>query len=175
MLKSVAMWLPPGALLTFAIAVALVTVACVLGKWQRSRALFLLQADVWFSLWRTRHTSSRRANRVTLAALLVLLAVLPAKRLLGPTGPLERRERNPAWALQLRHLNTQIGDRKAVIFNVRENIEAMFYTPYVVYEFVPTASQVRNLHADGYQVCVFHDGSARLQALSPDVTVIRPD
>jgi len=138
-------------------------------------ALFLLQADVWFSLWRTRQTSIRRANRVMLAALLFLLAVLPARSLLGPTGPLERRERNPAWAQQLRHLNTQIGDRKAVIFNVRENIEAMFYTPYVVYEFVPTTDQVHDLRADGYQVYVFDDGSSPPQALPPDVPVIRPE
>ncbi len=138
-------------------------------------ALFLLQADVWFSLWRTRQTSIRRVNRVLLTALLFLLAVLPARSLLGPTGPLERRERNPAWAQQLRQLNTQIGDRKAVIFNVRENIEAMFYTPYVVYEFVPTTGQVRDLRADGYQVYVFDDGSSPPQALPPDVPVIRPE
>lgn len=138
-------------------------------------ALFLLQADVWFSLWLTRQASVQRATRLMLAALLFLLAALPARSLLGPTGPLERRERNPVWARQLRHLNTQIGERQAVIFNLHENIEAMFYTPYIVYEFVPTASQVRDLRADGYQVYVFDDGSAPTQALPPDVTVIRPE
>ncbi len=116
-----------------------------------------------------------RANRVLLAALLFLLAVLPARSLLGPTGPLERRERNPAWAQQLRALNAQIGDRNAVIFNVRENIEAMFYTPYVVYEFVPTATQVAEVRAAGYQVYVFGDGSAPPQALAPGVVVIRSE
>src|SRR5688572_19622660 len=41
MLKSVAMWLPPSALLTFAVAVALVILAGVLGHRQRWRASML--------------------------------------------------------------------------------------------------------------------------------------
>ena len=108
-------------------------------------------------------------------ALLLLLAVLPARQLLEPTGPLERRERNPQLMRDLRGLNERIGAERAVVFNVRENIEAMFYTPYIAYPHVPSAAEARTLMQRGYRVYVFSDGSASLPALPPEVTVIRPE
>lgn len=87
------------------------------------------------------------------------LAMMPARYLLEPHGPLEHRDRNPQWVQDLRGLNAQIGEAKAVIFNVAFPVEAMFYTPYVVYDDVPTASQVQELRARGYAVFLFHDGS----------------
>jgi hypothetical protein len=138
-------------------------------------ALFLLQAHVWLSLWRARQLTVPGGKRVLMGALLFLLAALPARSILGPTGPLEQRERIPVWTEHLRRLKTQIGDRKAVIFNVHENIEAMFYTPYIVYEFIPTASQVADVRAAGYEVFVFENGSAPPHAVPPNATVIRPE
>jgi 4-amino-4-deoxy-L-arabinose transferase-like glycosyltransferase len=123
-------------------------------------AIFILQADFWLRLYERRAASSTRGRRALLAACLVVLALLPARYLLGPAGPLEYRERNPEWARQLRALNQQIGARRAVIFNVPSHIETMFYTPYVAYDFPVTAAHADDLRRRGYDVYVFTDGVA---------------
>jgi 4-amino-4-deoxy-L-arabinose transferase-like glycosyltransferase len=123
-------------------------------------AIFLLQADFWLRLHERHAAAVHRGRRAVLAACLFVLALLPARYLLGPTGPLEHRERNPEWVRQLRALNQQIGSRRAVIFNVPAHIEAMFYTPYVVYDFPATALQADDLRRRGYDVYVFADGAA---------------
>jgi 4-amino-4-deoxy-L-arabinose transferase len=137
-------------------------------------ALFLVQADVWFWLWQKR-AAFQVTKRILLGAMLFLLAVLPARQLLEPTGPLEQRERNPKWARDLRRLTARIGPEHAVLFNVQRNIEAMFYTPYVVYPHLPSAAQARSLQQRGFKTYVFSDGSAPLSDLPPDVIVIRPE
>jgi 4-amino-4-deoxy-L-arabinose transferase-like glycosyltransferase len=123
-------------------------------------AIFILQADFWLRLRERQAASVTRGRRALLAACLFVLALLPARYLLGPSGPLEYRERNPEWARQLRALNQQIGARRAVIFNVPSHIEAMFYTPYVAYDFPVTAEQAADLRRRGYDVYVFADGVA---------------
>ena len=138
-------------------------------------ALFILQADVWMSIWQHRHTDSNRHRRLFLSLVLFLLAILPARYLLGPTGPLEERERNPKWVQDLRDLNEQIGAQPAVIFNIAHNVEAMFYTPYIAYDYLPTAQQTDELRRRGYFVYVFDDGSVQLPPMPHNVTVIRPD
>ena len=123
-------------------------------------AIFLLQADFWLRLSERKTAASARGVRALLAACLFVLALLPARYLLGPTGPLERRERNPVWAQQLRALNQQIGANRAVIFNVPTHIETMFYTPYLAYDFPATPAQADDLRRRGYVVYVFADGVA---------------
>ena len=138
-------------------------------------ALFLVQADVWLWLWRKRQAASQITKRILLGTVMFLLAVLPARQLLEPTGPLEQRDRNPKWARDLRRLTARIGPENAVLFNVQRNIEAMFYTPYVVYPHLPSAAQARSLQQRGFKTYVFSDGSAPLSDLPPDVIVIRPE
>ena len=137
-------------------------------------ALFLVQADVWLWLWQKR-AASQVTKRILLGAMLFLLAVLPARQLLEPTGPLEQRERNPKWARDLRRLTATIGPENAVLFNVPRSIEAMFYTPYVVYPHLPSAAQARSLQQRGFKTYVFSDGSTPLSDLPRDVIVIRPE
>jgi len=138
-------------------------------------ALFLVQADVWLWMWQKRQAAPQVTRRILLGALMFLLAVLPARQLLEPTGPLEQRERNPKWARDLRRLTARIGPENAVLFNVRRSIEAMFYTPYVAYPHLPSAAQARSLQQRGFKTYVFSDGSAPLSDLPPDVIVIRPE
>lgn len=118
-------------------------------------ALFLMQAEFWLTLhsWRAVETKAWRKGLLFFCA--VVLAVLPARNLLNPTGALEHRDRNPQWAQDLRDLNRAIGEGPAVVFGVPAPIEAMFYTPYVVYEYLPTAEQTAMLRDRGYRVYVF--------------------
>ena len=125
-------------------------------------AIFILQADFWLRLLERRESAQTRARRALLAACLVVLALLPARYLLGPTGPLERRDRNPVWTQQLRALNRQIGARRAVIFNVPWPVEVMFYTPYACVRITPPARRKPRLcAARDTSVFTFEDGIAK--------------
>ena len=122
-------------------------------------AMFLLQSEFW--LWlNARRVSERGMRRSLLTAAVVIFALLPARHLLSPTGPLEARDRNPQWSRDLRRLTESIGASRAVVFNVPLPIEAMFYTPYVAYGGLPTGAQVRLLHDDGYRVFVYEAGTS---------------
>jgi 4-amino-4-deoxy-L-arabinose transferase len=137
--------------------------------------LFILQGEFWLWLKERFDGAASRFSKLGGAIALVVFAVLPARYLLEPHGPLEYRDRDPQWVQDLRGLNEQIGSLKAVIFNVASPVEAMFYTPYVAYEHLPTTNQVQELKARGYAVFLFYDGSGTLpETLPRDVTVIRP-
>ena len=138
-------------------------------------AIFLVQADVWFWLRRKRLSEVQPAKRIVFAVILFALAVLPARQLLEPTGPLEQRERNPQWVRDLRRLNTRIGAEKAVVFNVENNVDAMFYTPYVVYPHLPSEAEARELQQRGYKVYVVNGGSTPLSGLPDNVTLLGPE
>lgn len=118
-------------------------------------ALFLIQADVWVDLNTRRAAATDARRRALLTAAIFVLALLPARHLLSPSGPLESRERNPEWVQDLRALNTTIGAERAVVFNIEAPIEAMFYTPYVVYADMPTTDQVHMLQDKGYGVYIY--------------------
>lgn len=137
-------------------------------------AIFLLQAVIWLSLWRKRQDGVQGTQRAMLTLLLFLLAVLPARYLLEPTGPLEARERHPQWVRELRQLTGLIGAQPAIVFNVRRSIEGMFYTPYVLYQHLPSEEQARMLQERGYRVYLFDDGSAPLPELPLGVIVVKP-
>jgi 4-amino-4-deoxy-L-arabinose transferase-like glycosyltransferase len=122
-------------------------------------AIFLIQAEFWWHLRESVRKSTSAPHAFALGLAVVVFALLPARHLLSPTGPLEFRERNPAWTKELRSLNQQIGSARAVVFGTAHPIEAMFYTPYVAYEQLPTEEQVRDLTGRGYRVYVHNDGS----------------
>lgn len=138
--------------------------------------LFILQATFLWRLKERSDAAGSRPSQMAVGIALVIFAILPARYLLEPHGPLEYRDRNPRWAQDLRALNRQIGGARAVVFNIGQPVEAMFYTPYVVYEYLPTLDQVQDLTARGYRVFFFDDGSRALPAAVPSgVSVIRPE
>jgi len=129
-------------------------------------AIFLIEADFW--LWLNEHrTAMSGARKIAVAMLMTAMVVLPARQLLEPTGPLEQRERNPEWTRDLRSLNTQIGVENAVIFNVRHTVEAMFYTPYIAYEFNPSPIQIHQLQDRGFQVYIYDESVKKAILVRP--------
>jgi hypothetical protein len=133
-------------------------------------ALFLIQGELWLAVHRRVKEESSTGKRALAAVALVVLAVLPARHLLNPSGPLEAKD-DAQWAGDLRDLNTMIGPGKAVVFNVPAPIEAMFYTPYVAYPFEASPDQVEMLVARGYRVYRYE---ARNGAAPPRVTRVGP-
>ena len=114
-------------------------------------AMFLIQGEVWMDLYRRFQEGREAGRRILIGVALFVLALLPARHLLNPTGPLEAKD-DPQWAQDLRDLSTSIGPGKAVLFNVATPIEAMFYTPYVAYSSEPSPEQVTLLSHRGYRL-----------------------
>ena len=126
-------------------------------------ALFLAQAAVWIRWRDSLHTLSRPLARAGLSTLLVLLAALPARNLLEPTGPFERRERAAAASRQFMRLDSELGPGAAVLFNVPKQFEAMFYSRFAAYDRMPLESDVAHLHKQGVRIVVYQPDGQTVQ------------
>jgi len=118
-------------------------------------ALFIAQAAFWCHLRDRHRTATGRSARLALGVLLALLVMLPARYLLEPTGPFERRDRTSAATRQLRSLDREIGTTDAVVFNMPRALEAMFYSDVTVYDRMPTPTEVAELQRRGTTIVVF--------------------
>jgi 4-amino-4-deoxy-L-arabinose transferase len=103
---------------------------------------------------------SRRALRTAGLAFLGLAVLLTARHLLEPRGPLQKRDRSPAWARQLERLDDRLGLADAVLFNVPKQIDAMFYSGYTAYERMPTEAEVRDIVARGRPVVIYQPAAS---------------
>jgi 4-amino-4-deoxy-L-arabinose transferase-like glycosyltransferase len=117
-------------------------------------ALFIVQAFFWCHL-RDRLPSMRVTLRLATVVVLVLLVVLPARALLEPQGPFERRDRWPAFSRQLMTLERELGRTDAVIFNMPRALEAMFYSDYTAYVRLPRPAEVDELRKRGTAIVIF--------------------
>jgi 4-amino-4-deoxy-L-arabinose transferase len=129
-------------------------------------ALFVIQAAFWYRLKDSvakRPAGSKDPASVAAAVLLGLLAILPARLVLETHGPFERRDRWPASTRQLMTLNAELGKREAVIFNMPQALEAMFYSSYTVYRRMPSPAEVEELHRRSISIVIFVPaGTARV-------------
>jgi 4-amino-4-deoxy-L-arabinose transferase len=132
-------------------------------------ALFIVEASFWLWLWdhqprRGGARDARDPRRVTAAALrcaaLVLLPLLPLRYTVERMKIRPSYDRNPPWVRALRELPAQLGPGPVVLFHLDRPLEAMFYTPYIAYEGVPTPAQAQRLLAAGYRVVVLDAAAA---------------
>ena len=117
-------------------------------------AIFLLHANAWWTL-RGGVAALAGAKRAALWVLLVLMAATPVRYLFEPTSVLERRSRDSPAVERARGLEARLGGDDAVIFNMPGAIEAMFYSPFTVYESLPSEEQVRRIAASGRRVVIY--------------------
>jgi hypothetical protein len=73
--------------------------------------------------------------------------------------PFEVLNRNPKWAQELKSLNDKIPEKKTVIFNIENQIEAMFYSDFVVYKDLPSIKTVGELKNKGYSIYIYDKGN----------------
>ena len=133
-------------------------------------ALFIVEASFWLWLWDrrprpgARDGGARNAPRAALAALrwaaLALLPLLPLRYTVERMKIRPSYDRNPPWVRALRELPAQLGPGPVVLFHLDRPLEAMFYTPYIAYEGVPTPAQAQRLLAAGYRVVVLDAAAA---------------
>ena len=100
-------------------------------------------------------TSGSRVATVAITALLTLLAVLPARLLLEPTGAFERRDRDPVRTREAMQMEQTLGLPEAVVFNVPHAFEVMFYSRYVAYDRLPRPDEIEKLHARGVPIFIY--------------------
>lgn len=115
-------------------------------------AFFLISGASW--IWLRDLATTRRWRPLAQLALCALLA-LPARYLLEPTGPLERRERSPHFAEVLRAMDSLIAGQHAAIFNVPDPVTAMFYSRFPCYGRLPTPYEFESLKAAGVAVAIY--------------------
>ena len=117
-------------------------------------AVFLAQATTWVQLRDGLGKAGRRWHALAVT-LLVLLLALPARLLLEPTGPLERRDRTPPSTRQWITLDDTLGVPHAVLFNVPRPFEVMFYSGYEAYERMPSLDDVAALQRRGVPLFIY--------------------
>jgi 4-amino-4-deoxy-L-arabinose transferase-like glycosyltransferase len=134
-------------------------------------AVFLIVAMFWWQLrdWTRTAAPGMRRNAAYLG--LALLLLLPVRYTVERLKVLGGYERSPAWAAELRSLDSRLGPGKGAIFNTPHPVEAMFYSSHPAYSPLPSKDQIATLTARGYRVWIL-DGSEVGQELRKDPRVV---
>jgi 4-amino-4-deoxy-L-arabinose transferase-like glycosyltransferase len=125
-------------------------------------AIFLITAVAFHFGWFYR----RRFRYPRLAALVcLLLLVLPVRYSLERAKPFSDRERDPAWAREIRAFGRTLDPRERnVVFGAEHPIETMFYGPCSAYTEIPDEATLRRLAGEGYTVFVRGPGTGTAPA-----------
>jgi 4-amino-4-deoxy-L-arabinose transferase-like glycosyltransferase len=146
-------------------------------------ALFIVEASFWLWLWDREPRRGLGAGGRTTAATalrwsaLVLLPLLPLRYTVERMKIRPGYDRNPPWVRALRELPARLGSdpRPVVLFHLDRPLEAMFYTPYIAYEGLPTPPQVQRLTAAGYRVVVLAAAAAPPELRRVPGVELRPE
>lgn len=89
------------------------------------------------------------------------LLILPIRYSIERTKLFSNRETNPLWAQQLKELGQRKDKNasKTVVFNDPHAIEAMFYTKFTAYNWIPDASKIEQLKQEGWRILEYKDGT----------------
>ena len=115
-------------------------------------ALFLMIADLAVYLTDVRTTKARTWLKTIVV---FLFFALPTRYMIERVKPLEKRERNPDWAQELKELDRDLKSvdfEEGVLYNYDRPIEAMFYTDLIVYDRDLTQEELDFLKMAGYEV-----------------------
>jgi 4-amino-4-deoxy-L-arabinose transferase-like glycosyltransferase len=115
-------------------------------------AIFLITALAFHYGWFYR----RRFRFPQVAALIcLLLLALPVRYALERVKPFSNRERDPAWAREIRAFGRTLDPRERnVVFGAEHPIETMFYGSCSAYAEVPDETTLQRLLSEGFIVFV---------------------
>jgi 4-amino-4-deoxy-L-arabinose transferase len=117
-------------------------------------AIFIIVGLFWHYLYLYRN---RFRYRWAVSTVLVLLLALPIRYSIERVKPFVVRERNPAWAQELRALDAALAEGgKNVIFKAERPIETMFYADCLAYPELPDSLTLQRIAAAGYTIYIRH-------------------
>ena len=119
-------------------------------------AIFLVTAvcwDEWIGRWRPGKAG------VWLGVLLLLIPVLALRYMVERVKPFSTAPRTPPWVADLKKL-PEDKTGQTVLFNYPRPVEAMFYTGYTVYSWLPAARTLDSLQSQGYKLWVYKSNMA---------------
>lgn len=93
--------------------------------------------------------------------ILFLLIALPIRYTFERIKPFENIDRNPQWVIDLKKIN----DKKisnGIMFNYPNEIEAMFYTDFTVYQDIPSKEFIVELISKGKTIIINDNGKIPL-------------
>lgn len=120
-------------------------------------ALFIITSAFFFELANYRVTHKPKWLFTLVLALFILF---PVRYGIERMKTFEKRDRNPAWVMELKELNKE-NIQNGVLFNYDNPIEAMFYTDLVVYSRIPSKEKIEQLINEGYQVLINDRGNLK--------------
>ncbi len=120
-------------------------------------AFFILLSYYCFYFYKLITDKSRYKWAVYI--LLLLLIGLPIRYSIERLKPFEKTDRNPSWSSDLKDLNNNLDPTENIIvFNIEHNIEAMYYSNFTVYDFIPTLPDIIRLQKRGYHIVINNNG-----------------
>lgn len=117
-------------------------------------AIFVVNGLCW-AWWRELAARQVGLRRLIFVASAGLTIVMPARYLLEPSGPFERRDRAPSRLRAYVRAEALAPRGDGVVFNAPDAVEAMFFLDLPVYGRMPTDAEVAALRAQGRRVIVF--------------------
>jgi hypothetical protein len=81
------------------------------------------------------------------------MIALPVRYSIERMKPFQQLERHPEWVRKLKAEENR-GNKRLILFNYSRPIEAMFYTDWIVYDFIPDINTITELQKRGYTVVV---------------------
>lgn len=116
-------------------------------------ALFFITADFFYTL-----KAGTKFPKWLAMIVLILLIGLPVRYSIERIKPFDRIDRNPAWVRELKGLDYNRNSR-AILFNYKAPIEAMFYTNLTAYPNIPNKATITDLLEKNYKIIINDDGT----------------
>ena len=119
-----------------------------------SPALFIITSDFYFKINEYR---KKYSFKLFFNLILLLLILLPIRYSIERIKPFQKLDRNPKWVKDLKVLG-KIKLKNGVLFNYSKPIDAMFYTDFVVYNYMPDKKKLQDLMRSGYYIVINDNG-----------------
>lgn len=119
-------------------------------------ALFIM-ISVFF--WSVFDNLKKFRYSILLKLLLIGILVHPVYYSINRVKPFEIINRSPEWANELKNLDTKIQEKNSVLFNEEHHVEAMFYSGFTVYPYLPSSQAIEDLNRKGYTIYIKEKGT----------------
>ena len=114
-------------------------------------AVFILISHYWFFLL---EKIKKPKKQWWIILILALLIILPVRYTFERTKLFQKVERGPDRVTRFKQLKDFQGPDNIIYFNEKHNIEGMFYTNFIMYDYTPPETVLDSLERAGHTVIV---------------------